>query len=142
MVSALAGVATAILLAGCGDDTYGSSHGTKEQAKAAVETWLGACAVEDGEAVLVPLARSTREMIFKAPEVIEGCERIADLTPVEEPSPEELTKLFGGAHVEHVAVDGGTGTATVRAPNGRTSEFELEVDRGRWLLSNPSLVSS
>jgi hypothetical protein len=136
-----AAVSTLLAATACGEATYGSSHETREQARAAVETWLGACAVANGEAVIDTLPRPTRELVFTAPEVTVGCERIADLTPAPSPSPEELRTLFGGAKVEHVEVDGGYGKAVVRSAHGNTSELELEVDRGRWLLSKPPLGS-
>jgi len=137
---AVAGAAIAVAT-GCGDPTYGSSHETSEHARAAVETWLGACAVANGEAVVDTLPRTAREVVFTAPDVTVGCERIADLTPAASPKPEELRPLFGGAKVEHVEVDAGFGKATVRSPGGNTSELELELDRGRWVVSNPPLAS-
>ena len=126
----------------CGEETFNSSPEAREHASATVDTWLGACANEDSEAVVEILTPPTRELIFAAPSVLEGCEHVADLTPEAEPGPERLKELFERAEVEHVAVDGGYGTALLRAPEERPSELELELDMGRWALTNPPLASS
>lgn len=57
---AVAGVLAAA--AGCGDESWGRSPVVQEQARGAIETWLGACSEEDGEAaveVLTPRPRSS-----------------------------------------------------------------------------------
>jgi len=136
-LAALASVATA-----CGQVTYKSTPESREEAASAVRTWLGACATERGEAVLEPLPGPTRELVLTARDVRSGCERIADLSAVPEPTSDELRTLFEDTKVEHVEVEGGIGAATLRAPDGRTSELDLQTDRGRWLLSNPPLASS
>jgi hypothetical protein len=140
--AALAALAAAVAAAGCGEVTFKSTAESKEQAASAVRTWLGACAAERGEAVLDPLPRPVRKEILAAPDVRAGCERIADLTATPEPTSDELRTLFEETKVEHVEVDGGIGMATLRAPDGRTSELDLETDRGRWQLSNPPLAAS
>ena len=131
-----------VVAAGCGQVTYKSSPESQRQAASAVRTWLGACAAERGEAVLEPLTRPTRKLILTARDVPSGCERIADLTAAPTPTRDELRALCEETRVEKVEVEGGTGSATLRAPDGRTSELDLETDRGRWQLSNPSLSSS
>jgi hypothetical protein len=141
LAAGLALPAALVLAAGCGDTTFETSPEARAHAKAAVETWLAACAKEDGEAVNELLPPSVGEEVFKAPSVLDACERIADLTPAPEPTAEELETAFKEAKVERVEADAGFGTATVRGPEGRTSELELEIDRGRWHLSNPPLAS-
>jgi hypothetical protein len=138
---AAAGVLALLPLA-CGEATFSSSPEAREHARAAVDTWLGACANEDSEAVVEILTPPTREIIFSAPSVLEGCEQVADLTPEAEPESERLKELFERAEVEHVTVDGGYGTALLRAPEERPSEIELELDMGRWAVTNPPLASS
>ena len=135
---AVAGVLAAA--AGCGDETWGSSHAVKEQALGAVETWLGACAEEDGEAVVEVITPQTEEMIFAAPSVLAGCQRIARLGLPPEADPKQLKEQFETAIVERVEVDAGFGTALLRSAEGTTSELQLELDMGRWMLSNPPLI--
>ena len=135
---AVAGVlATA---AGCGEEVWGHSPVAKEQARAAVETWLGACANEDSEVVVEILAPPTRELVFTAPSVIAGCARIARLGLPPDADSKQLEELFETAVVEHVEVDAGFGTALLRSARGTPSELQLELDHGRWILSNPPLV--
>lgn len=136
---AVAGVLAAAA-AGCGEESFGHSHVVKEHARAAVETWLGACANEDTEVVTEVLIPQTRELIFTAPSVIGGCARIARLGLPPDADTKELEELFETAHVEHVEVAAGFGTAVVRSAKGATSELQLELDAGRWTLSNPPLV--
>ena len=137
---ALAALAVATA-AGCGEATFEATHDSKEQAASAVRTWLGACASEREDAILEPLPTATRKLVVTAPGIVVGCERVADLSPAPRPKPEELRAIFRATHVEHVVVDGGIGTAALRAPNGRISELELEVDRGAWRLSNPPIAA-
>ena len=135
---AVAGVlATA---AGCGEEMWGHSHVVKEQARAAVETWLGACANEDTEVVVEILVPRTRELVFTAPSVIAGCARIARIGLPPDADSKQLEELFETAIVEHVEVDAGFGTALVRSEKGATSELQLELNHGRWTLSNPPLA--
>jgi len=136
---AVAGVLLAAA-ARCGDETWGHSHAAKEQAHAAVVTWLGACSDQEGEAVVEVLAPQTQELVFSAPSVLAGCERIARLGLPPDADPKQLEELFKTATVDHTEVDAGFGTALVRSATGTTSEFQLELDRGRWILSNPPLV--
>lgn len=136
---AVAGVLAAA--AGCGDETWGDSPVVKEQARAAVETWLGACANEDSEVVVEIIAPPTRELIFTAPSVIAGCERIARLGLPPDADTKQLEELFETAIVERVEVDAGFGTAVLRSATGTISELQLELDMGRWMLSNPRLVA-
>ena len=135
---AVAAVAAAAL-AGCGEATFEASHDSQEQAASAVRTWLGACASEREEAILEPLPQAERKRVTTAPGVVAGCEEVADLSPAPKPTTAQLRELFRTSHVEHVVVDGGIGTAFLRAPDGRISELDLEVDRGAWQLSNPPL---
>lgn len=137
---AVAGVLV-VVAAGCGDESWGDSPVVKEQAAAAVETWLGACANEDSEVVVAILTVQTRELIFTAPSVIAGCERIARLGLPPDADPKQLEELFETAIVERVEVNAGFGTALLRGSKGTTSELQLELDRGRWMLSNPPLVA-
>lgn len=129
-----------VAVAACGEETWSHSHTAKDHARAAVETWLGACANEDSEVVIEVLAPPTRELIFTAPSVPAGCERIARLGLPPDADTKELEHLFETAHVEHVEVDAGFGTAVVRSATGATSVLQLELDMGRWLLSHPPLA--
>jgi hypothetical protein len=137
VLTALAAAAAA----GCGEATFEATHDSKEQAASAVRTWLGACASEREDAILEPLPSGTRKLVVTAPGIVVGCERVADLSPAPRPKTEELRAIFRATHVEHVLVDGGIGTAVLRAPDGRISELELEVDRGAWRLSNPPIAA-
>ena len=138
-VGALAVAGVLLVVAGCGEETWGHSAVAQEQARAAVETWLGSCANEESEAVVEVLTPQTRELIFKAPSVLAGCARIARLGLPPDADRKQLEELFRTAHVEHTAVAAGFGTALVRSAKGTTSEFQVEFDRGRWILSNPLL---
>lgn len=132
--------ALAIAAAGCGEESWGHSPTVKEHARAVVETWLGACANEDTEVVVEVLPPQTRELVFTAPSVIGGCARIARLGLPPDADTKQLEELFETTIVEHVEVEAGFGTAVLRSATGTTSELELELDQGRWHLSNPPLV--
>ena len=131
----------ALVALGCGEKIYNEVPETKEQALAAVETWLGACANEDSEAVLEILTPTSREIVISAPSILAGCQRVARLGLPPEAEPAKLEDLFQTAHVEHVEADGGYGRAVLRSAMGTTSELQLEVDRGQWHVSNPPLVA-
>lgn len=139
-VALLAVACVLLTAAGCGEETWGHSPPANEQARGAVETWLGACSEDDGEAVAEVLTPQTEELIFTAPNVLAGCQRIARLGLPPDADPKQLEGLFETATVEHVQVEAGFGTALLRAENGTTSELQLEFDQGRWMLSNPPLV--
>ncbi len=135
---AVAGVLAAA--AGCGDESWGRSPVVQEQARGAIETWLGACSEEDGEAAVEVLTPETEKLIFSAPSVLAGCQRIARLGLPPDADPKQLKGQFETAIVERVDVDAGFGTAVLRSANGTASELQLELDTGRWILSNPPLV--
>ncbi len=137
---AVAGVLV-VAAAGCGDESWGDSPVVKEQAHAAVETWLHACAKEDSEVVVEIISPLAREVVHTAPSVIAGCERIARLGLPPDADSKQLEELFETAIVEHVEVEAGFGTAVLRSAKGATSELQLELDRGRWMLSNPPLAA-
>lgn len=130
-----------VAAAGCGDESWGHSPVLQEQARAAVETWLGACANQNSEVVVEIVSPQSRELVEMAPSVFAGCQRIARLGLPPDADSKQLEELFETAIVEHVQVDAGFGTAVLRSAKGTTSELQLELDRGRWTLSNPPLVA-
>jgi len=141
----------ALTLAACGGKPYGSAYGSEDSvpaqeagnrgnAYATVKTWLTACAEEEGAVVAEILTTPVQDVLYKAPTVLTGCERVAELAPGPDPPPEKLKRLFEKATIEHVRVEGGFGTATVRSPLGTTSELELERSMGTWAISNPPLL--
>ncbi len=145
-----AALALVLALAACGGKPYGSAYGSEDSvpaqeagargnAYATVKTWLTACAEEEGAVVAETLTTPVQDVLYKAPTVLTGCERVAELAPGD-PPPEELKRLFEKATIEHVRVEGGFGTATVRSPLGTTSELELERSMGTWAISNPPLL--
>lgn len=148
--AALALVLT-LTLAACGGKPYGSAYGGEDSvpaqeagargnAYATVKTWLTACAEEEGTVVAEILTTPVRDVLYTAPDVLTGCERVAELIPNPDPPPEELKRVFKRATIERVRVEGGFGTATVRSPLGTTSELEVERSMGTWALSNPPLL--
>ncbi|MDQ4130707.1 MAG: hypothetical protein M3133_06945 [Actinomycetota bacterium] len=151
-IPAAAALALALILplAACGGKPYGSAYGSEDSvpaqeagnrgnAYATVNTWLTACAEEEGKVVAEILTTPVRDVLYTAPSVLTGCERVAELVPGPDPPPEELKRVFERATIEHVRVEGGFGTATVRSPLGTTSELELERSMGTWAISNPPL---
>lgn len=139
-----------LTLAACGGKPYGSAYGSDDSvpaqeagnrgnAYATVKTWLTACAEEEGTVVAEILTTPVQEVLYKAPSVLSGCERVAELLPGSDPPPEKLKRVFEKATIEHVRVEGGFGTATVRSPLGTTSELEVERSMGTWAISNPPL---
>jgi hypothetical protein len=119
--------------AGCASDPP-ETEGLDERARATVSTLLATCARGDGEAVLGLLTPPAREEFIDAESVFEGCDRVLDLgveSEVEAPS------AFRAAEVESVEMDEDLGSATIRAPDGESSEVELENSGDTLLVSNP-----
>ncbi|HEV2771996.1 MAG TPA: hypothetical protein VGV57_04100 [Thermoleophilaceae bacterium] len=145
-----AALALVLALAACGGKPYGSAYGSEDSvpaqetgargnAYATVKTWLTACAEEEGTVVAEILTTPVQDVLYTAPTVLAGCERVAELVPGTDPEHKELKRVFERATIEHVRVEGGFGTATVRSPLGTTSELEVERSMGTWALSNPPL---
>lgn len=144
------GLTLALTLAACGGRPFGTEDdpipaqeaGPRGNAYATVKTWLTACADEDGAVVADIVATPVEDVLYAAPNVLSGCERVADLVPdpAPDPPPAELKRIFEETKIEDVRVEGGFGKATVRTPVGRTSELEVERASGSWALTNPPLL--
>ncbi len=124
-------VAATALLAGCSEvDTD-----LDDKARSTVATLLQACSRGEGEAAVDLLTPPAREELIGAESVVAGCDRVLDLGVESEL---EARTVFAEAVVEEVMAGDGFGTATIRAPDGETSEVELESVGDAWLVSNPT----
>lgn len=131
-MTALTGLSVVAALAGCAS----SDSTLEDKAHATVSTLLQACAHGEGEAVLDLLTPPQREAVFAASSVHAGCEEVLGLHVESEVLAAEV---FRAAVIESVEVNEGFGTATIRGPDGGTSELELENAGDQWLVSNPPL---
>lgn len=128
-----AGLLTTV--AACQDPTSGPA----DKAEATVATLLQVCARGEGEAALDLLSPAVRSVFIEAGSTFAGCEAVLELGADSEVL---APQLFSEAVVGSVHVDDGYGTATVTAPDGNTSELELESTGDQWLVSNPQALEA
>lgn len=130
---ALASGAAALAVLGC------ASYETppEENAKGAVETFLAACAEDDGVPASEALTEATRSAFLTESETIGACKKVLHLSTPHRPTFVEA-EAFREAEVSEVHVAGGFGTAAVKVGEHHT-EVELEEVGRRWRLSSHPL---
>lgn len=126
MRSALAVAAIALAGAGCSVDEDETS---RRDARAAVETFFGACAAGKGEAALDLLTPLERATFLDAGSPRAGC---ATVMGISERVDAPLAQRFRESEVHEVAVEGGLGSATVQLGGGDRVELDLEQAGGTW----------
>lgn len=131
MRSLLAAVAIALTAAGCSAD---EDSDARRDARAAVETFLGACAAGRAEAALDLLAPLQRPEFIAADSARAGCAAVTGLAS----RPDSvLEEWFRGAEVGDVRVEGGLGVAVARLGGGGQVELDLERAGDAWHLARP-----
>lgn len=131
MKELLAAVGIALAAAGCSVD---EDRDARRDARAAVETFLGACAAGRGEAALDLLSPLQRPEFIAAGSARAGCAAATGLSP----RPDSvLEDWFRGAEVADVRVEGGLGVAVARLGAGGQVELDLERAGDAWFLARP-----
>ena len=129
--------AAALAISGCAAVEVGPEKTPAvEEARGTVESFLAACAEEESAPATEALTEATRAH-FLASDTIEGCKRVLRIAAPFRP-PVAAAEAFREAHVSHVHVEGGFGTAAVTVEEHH-SQVHLEEVGGRWKVSNHPL---
>ncbi|MDP8943227.1 MAG: hypothetical protein M3N16_03805 [Actinomycetota bacterium] len=126
-------VAALLAASGCGT----SETMPEDEAQGTVESFLAACAEDEGLAAVELLTEPTADAFLTTTETAEGCRKVLRLEAPDRP-PVAAAQAFRDATVSEVHVEGGFGTAVVTI-EGRSSRVELEEEAARWKLSNHPL---
>ena len=133
-VAARALVLAAVLVAsGCGT----SETMPEDEAEGTVESFLAACAEDEGLAAVELLTEPTADEFLTTSATAEGCRKVLRLKARDRPPPAPA-EVFRHATVSDVHVEGGFGTALVTI-EGRSRRVELEEQGAIWKLSNHPL---
>ena len=133
-VAARALVLAAVLAAsGCGT----SETMPEDEAEGTVESFLAACAQDEGLAAAELLTEPTADEFLTTTQTAEGCRKVLRLETPSRPPP-AAAEAFRQATVSDVHVEGGFGTALVTI-EGKSRRIELEEQGARWKLSNHPL---
>ena len=126
-------VLAALAASGCGT----SETMPEDEAEGTVESFLAACAGDEGLAVAELLTDPTADVFLTTTKTTEGCRKVLRLETPERP-PAAAAQAFRTATVSDVHVEGGFGTAVVTI-EGKRRRIELEEQGARWKLSNHPL---